>query len=162
MSRRYWAGRSRPVQIATLVVGVALLALVLWSVTRTAPPSPSAMTGTWLGAGTVYDSSGGGSNQVALLMRLTQSSDGVITGSASECNDHGQTASFAVTGLAQGRMLTLAFSGVVLSGTRTSGAYPLTGSVNGTSLVLTLRSGNANDFATACDTLVHVEATPAP
>lgn len=162
MSGRFWTTNARLIQRTTCAIGVALLALVVWSVTRPKPPSPTPITGSWLGAGTVYDSTGGGSNQVATFLRLSQASDGGVSGSATECNDQGQTASFSVSGVMQGGVLVLNFSGVTLRGRRKGETYPLTGSVNGTSIVLTLRSGNASDFTAACDALYHVEATLVP
>lgn len=162
MRRPVWAGRARLVQLATLVLGVTLLALVLWSVTRPEPPTPPPISGTWLGAGSVYDSTGGGSNQIAMLMNLTQASDGSVTGEASECNDVGQSASFQVVGVAQGNALTLQISGADLQGRRAGGAYALSGSVNGASIVLTLRAGNAADFAAVCKAISHVDVSTVP
>lgn len=162
MSRLRWAGRARLVQLTTLVVGVALLALVVWSVTRPQPPTPAPISGTWLGEGSVYDSTGGGVNQLAILMNLTQASDGSVIGEASECNDVGQSASFQVVGVAQGNALTLQISGADLQGRRAGGAYALSGSVNGSSIVLTLRAGNAADFATACKAISHVDVSTVP
>lgn len=162
MSRRVWTGRWRLVQHVTFITSVALLALVAWSVTRPLPPAPPSMTGSWVGVGTVYDSTGGGSNQVAMLLTLRQNTDGGVTGSASECNDLGQTASFRVTGLAQRDELEMEISGVALRGRRAGHTISLSGSANGTTVHLDVRPGHEGDYTAACDALRHIVITQTP
>ena len=152
--RALWMGRRRLIQRVTLFIGVALLALVVWNVTRPTPSAPPTFAGSWLGVGSVYDSSSGGSNRIVALFALRQSPDGQIAGSARECNDHGQTAAFAVTGRAAYPVVMVAFSGVTLRGRLASTNVALAGSANGTSIQLDLRRDDQAAFTAACAALL--------
>lgn len=160
--RAPWMGRLRLIQRVTLFIGVALLALVVWNVTRPMPPSPPTVAGSWLGVGSVYDSSSGGSNRIAVLFSLRQSPEGQVAGSARECNDRGQTATFAVTGRAAYPTVTLAFSGVTLHGHLAPHGVSLAGSANGTSIQLELSGSDQAAFAAACAALLYLSTAPAP
>ncbi|MGH2484871.1 MAG: hypothetical protein ACRDHE_02560 [Ktedonobacterales bacterium] len=143
-------------------MGVALLALVVWNVTRPMPPTPPTVAGSWVGVGSVYDSSSGGSNRIAVLFSLRQSPDGQVAGSARECNDHGQTATFAVTGRSAYSTVALALSGVTLHGRPAFAGFTVAGSANGTSIQLDLRKGNLSAFTGACAALSSRPTASAP
>ena len=151
--RAHWTGRQRLVQWVTLFVGVTLLALVIWNVTRPSPPPPPTIAGSWVGSGSTYESSGGGSDGIAVLLTLKQSTDGQISGSARECNDRGQTAAFAVNGQSVYPTVTLVFSGVALHGRLALPGFTLAGSANGTSIQLNLRRDDQAAFTAMCSTL---------
>ena len=155
-------GLRRLLETATLLVAVTLLTLVIWSVTRPAAAPIPSLTGTWVGKGTVYDSSGGGSNRVAIYMDLQQASDGSVYGIANECNDHGQTAHFNVSGTLEGNKVTLSLSGVDLQGVRETSGFIISGSGGGASIQLALRSGDLGDMENACAEVIPVTAGTVP
>lgn len=155
MNRRaHWTGRHRLIQWVTLFVGVTLLALVVWNVTRPSPPPPPTVAGSWVGVGSVYDSSSGGADRIAVFLSLKQSDDGQIVGPARECNDHAQTAAFTVIGQSAYPTVTLAFSGVTLRGQLAPAGFTIAGSANGSSIQLNLRRGDQSAFTAACATLL--------
>jgi hypothetical protein len=152
--RAHWTGRRRLIQWVTLLFGVTLFALVIWNVTRPSPPPPPTVAGSWVGVGSVYDSSSGGADRIAVFLSLRQSPDGQIAGPARECNDHAQTAAFTVTGQSAYPTVTLAFSGVTLRGHLALAGFIVAGSANGSSIQLNLRRGDQSAFTAACAALL--------
>ena len=153
MTRLAVIGRVRRIQMVSLLASVALLSLVVWSAITSGSPAPSTVSGTWVGIGTVYDSTAGGLNHIAMLLHLTENDEGRITGNAQDCNDQGQRDAFDVSGLVSGPTVTVAISGASLRGVESPNGIALSGTANGVTMQLDLRKGNSAEFESSCAAL---------
>jgi hypothetical protein len=128
-----------------LIAGVTLLALVLWSIISLVAPSPTGSAGSWAGAGSIDDTSGGGANRVAVLLRLRDAGAQHVTGTAQECNDRGQVASFVVMGTVADATVTRDRSGATVRGHSSRDHLTLAG---GTSMQRDVRRDGESQFVT--------------
>lgn len=143
-------GNAQRNRMIVIGVGVLLVALVAFFVIRS---GSSSLTGTWVGNATAASSLSTTTATDGVILVLTESSGGQVSGTAQSCSRGSTSNTYPVTGSRSGSDVTITISGETYKGTVSGGKLSLSASVSAASVSMTLHHGSTSDFQSLCKNL---------